>query len=76
MRNKTQADMVLDYFVDGGDLTSLEALQMFGIISFPKRICELERRGVKIDWRWVTICGKYGERKRVKRYSLKKETVD
>lgn len=45
-KRPTQAKMALEYMKEHGSITSLEAIQELGIMSFPKRICELEQMGI------------------------------
>jgi hypothetical protein len=40
---KSQAEAVLAWMQAGHTITSLEALQRFGIISFPRRILDIEK---------------------------------
>lgn len=40
---KSQAEAVLAWMRDGHTITSLEALRRFGIISFPRRILDIEK---------------------------------
>ena len=61
MAKISQADRVLAYMKAGGTLTSLEALKLFGIISFPKRICELEKRGFKFKRTSEPFTNEYGK---------------
>jgi hypothetical protein len=54
---------VLNYLLLGMKLTSLEALTMFGIISFPKRISQIEDIGIKVDRKTTTVKGRFGEKR-------------
>ncbi len=51
----TQAQDVLKFLKDGFTLTSLKALSALGVISFPKRICELRRQGHQIEQRRIKL---------------------
>lgn len=62
-----------EYMQLKGPLTSLKAQTKLGIISFPKRICEMESRGIKINRKWALVKARNGEYKRVREYSLAKE---
>jgi hypothetical protein len=58
-----------------GSITSLEALEKLGIMSFPKRICELERMGYIVKKKTETVVNRWGNKVTVKRYSLVEEGV-
>ena len=72
-KRPTQAKMALEYMREHGSITSLEAIQELGIMSFPKRICELEQMGYLIKKRTEMVTNRYGKRVMVKRYSLIEE---
>ena len=59
-----------EYMKDGSSLTSLTASTELGIISFPKRICEMEARGIKIKRERIKVLDRDNEEKHVVRYSL------
>jgi hypothetical protein len=65
--------MALEYMREHGSITSLEAIQELGIMSFPKRICELEQMGYLIKKRSEMVTNRYGKRVMVKRYSIIEE---
>lgn len=58
------------YMQEHGALTSLTALTELGIISFPKRICEMEKRGIKVERRRITVVDRNGDLKQVNEYRL------
>lgn len=60
-KRPTQAKMALEYMREHGSITSLEAIQELGIMSFPKRS--------------EMVTNRYGKRVMVKRYSLVEEVV-
>lgn len=60
-----------EYMKDGSSLTSLTALTKLGIISFPKRICEIESKGIKVYRRRITVVDRDGKDVRVNEYSLR-----
>ncbi len=62
--------LAYQYMRDVGSLTSLKALTELGIISFPKRICEMGRQGIKVKKERITVIDRNNEEKRVIRYSL------
>lgn len=77
MKNKQQAqvDRAISYMREHGSLTSLEALTKLGILSFPKRICEMKKQGFYITSKWKSGISEFGNTFRVKRYYLTEETA-
>lgn len=74
-KRPAQAEMALAYMKEHGSITSLEAIQELGIMSFPKRICELEKMGYLIKRKTEKVVNRYGKQVSVKRYSLIEEGV-
>ena len=74
-KRPTQVKMALEYMREHGSITSLEAIQELGIMSLPKRICELDKMGYIIKKRKEMVTNRYGKRVIVKRYSLVEENV-
>jgi len=70
IEKETQANKVLKHLKKGRSITSLSALKLFGIISTPKRICEIISMGYKIDKKRIAVINKFGERVYVIRYKL------
>lgn len=60
-----------EYMKNVGSLTSLTALTKLGIISFPKRICEMEGHGIKVNRKRIDVIDRNGNIKKVIEYSLK-----
>jgi len=54
----------------GNTLTSAEAYEQLGIVSFPKRICEVKQMGVIVLDRWKRVKTRFGGYTRVKEYYL------
>ena len=65
-----QWQQAYEYMLEGNSLTSLTALTELGIISFPKRICEMEARGIKIKRERIKVLDRNNREKHVIRYSL------
>lgn len=61
---------VLTYLQTGQALTSRTAFIRLGIQSFPKRICELKRRGYKFDIKTLTFETDDGRKGHCKEYRL------
>jgi hypothetical protein len=57
----TQADRVLEYIREQGEITSACAFNELGIVQLPRRIHDLRQRGVPITREDVTAKNRYGE---------------
>lgn len=68
--NPTQAQRVLDYMTKHGGITQFEALRELGVMRLASRISELKKNGHKISSQTVKVENRYGEKCRVKRYSM------
>ena len=55
----TQEELILDYLRKGNNLTSLEALDMFGCFRLASRISDLKQRGYNIDVTMIRNNGKH-----------------
>ena len=66
---KQQWQLALDY-MQKKPLTSLTALTELGIISFPKRICEIVKHGHNVKKTRITVIDRFGNPKSVIEYSL------
>ena len=65
-----QTDRVLAYMEKHGGITQLEALTEISVMRLASRISDLRKLGYPIESEMVTVCNRYGEKCRVKRYSL------
>lgn len=74
--NSTQNQRILDYLDSHGSITQLEALNELGIMRLASRISDLRKNGYQIDSKMDIVHNRYGEKCRVKRYSMRKERVD
>jgi hypothetical protein len=75
-KRPAQAMMALQYMRENGSITSLEALKDLGIMSFPKRVCELEKMGYLVKRKTETVVNRFGKKVSVKRYSLIEEPTE
>lgn len=66
----SQAQRVLNVLRTGSSLTSLDALKDLSIISFPKRICELEKDGYIINSVRVAVKNRFKEKVTVNSYKM------
>lgn len=74
MPNKTkQIDRVLQYMIDFGSITQLEALKDLGVMRLASRISDLRKLGYPIEAKTETVKNRYQEKTFIKRYSLKVE---
>ena len=67
---QTQCDRILRHFKDYGSITSLEAMQEYGIMRLASRISDLRRLGYAIKKTTETSKNRYGEPTSYARYSL------
>ena len=68
----TQNEKILQYIDDFGSITQLEALRDLGVMRLASRISDLKRLGYPITSTIETVNNRYGEKCRIKRYSLAK----
>ena len=67
----TQNWRIINYILEKGSITGLEASQFLGVQRLSARICDLKRLGYPITDEWVKVNNRWGETCNVKRYSLK-----
>lgn len=67
---ETQCSRLLDYMKTYGRVTCLDGYRDLGIVSFPRRILDLKRKGYKIESTWITVKNRYQEKCTVKEYRL------
>lgn len=68
--NPTQCQRILDYMIDHGSITQLQAQKKLGVMRLGARIFELRKNGHQISSEMVKVKNRYGEMCRVKRYRL------
>lgn len=68
-----QAMLVLDYMKRHGSITTFDAINDLGVLSCPKRICELRNMGYKIKKDFKTVLTRSGVKTHVCVYSLEEE---
>lgn len=66
----TQCEKVLRHMQNFGSITSLEAMQEYGIMRLASRISDLKRMGTPIRVEMVSGKNRYGEATSYARYSL------
>ena len=66
----TQCETILRHMEDCGSITSLEAMQEYGIMRLASRITDLKKAGYPIRREMVSRKNRYGETVSFARYSL------
>lgn len=74
--NPTQNQRILYYLDAHGSITQIEALNKLGIMRLASRISDLKKNGCPIVSDTVEVQNRYGEKCRIKRYSMRKEQTD
>lgn len=67
----TQCELIQRHLEDFGSITSLEAMQEYGIMRLASRISDLKKMGVPIEKEMVTAKNRYGEPTSFARYSIR-----
>ena len=65
-----QNERILRHLQDHGSISSLEAIQEYGIMRLASRISDLKRSGIPIRREMVTGKNRYGEVTSYARYSI------
>lgn len=66
----TQTEKILRHLKDYDGITSLEAMNEYGIFRLASRISDLKKMGYPIKSETVAVKNRYGESCYIKRYSL------
>lgn len=72
----TQNERILNYINEFGSITQLEALRDLGVMRLASRISDLRKQGYSIISKVEAVENRYGEKCRIKRYSLEEYRVD
>lgn len=67
----TQCEKVLRHLEDNGSITSLTAMQEYGIMRLASRISDLKQMGIPIEKEMVSGKNRYGEPTSYARYSIR-----
>lgn len=67
---KTQKEKVIDYIIQFGSISSLEAFNDLGITQLGARIDDLKKDGVQFETKWVNGENRFKEKVTYKRYFL------
>lgn len=68
----SQCDKIVRHLQDHGSITTLEAINEYGILRLASRINDLKRRGYNIVGETKTGRNRYGEKTSFKVYRLEK----
>ena len=71
----TQCEKILRHMEDYGSITSLEAMNEYGIMRLASRISDIKHLGIPIHKEMVSGKNRYGESTSYARYSLKKDVI-
>ena len=66
----TQNERILDYLDEFGSITQIQALQDLGCMRLASRVSDLRKQGYNIVSEIVEVKNRYGEKCRIKKYSL------
>ena len=66
----SQCDKIIRHLQDHGSITSLEAINEYGILRLASRVNDLRRRGLNIVGETKTGRNRYGEKTSFKVYRL------
>lgn len=66
----TQAERVLNWLQERGEIDQMTALSELGIFRLASRICELRKEGYPIERRLKDVSNRFGETCRVACYKL------
>lgn len=69
----TQCDRIIRHLKDYGSITSLEAMQEYGIMRLASRITDLKSRGYQITSSTKSSKNRYGETTHYSEYRLKED---
>lgn len=67
---RTQCDMLLEHFENGGSITDTEANIQYSIGRLSARVHDLRRKGYPIKGDMVRVLNQFGQPCRVKRYYM------
>lgn len=66
----TQNERIIRHLKDYGSITSLEAINEYGILRLASRICDLKAKGYDIKSEPVKSVNRYGETIHYARYTI------
>lgn len=60
-KRPSQTERIYQYMQDRGSITPAEALREFNCMRLASRICDLKRRGIKIESEIISTRNMYGD---------------
>ena len=66
----TQCEQVIRHMEESGSITSLEAMQEYGIMRLASRITDLKKAGIPIHRDMISQKNRYGDTVTFARYSI------
>lgn len=69
----SQNQRIIDYINEFGSITQFEALRDLGVMRLASRVSDLKRLGYPVESEMEVVKNRYGEKCRVKRYTLRSE---
>lgn len=66
----TQGEKIVNYMMEFGGITQLEAIRDLGVMRLASRISDLKKNGIGIRSETITIKNRFGEDCHVSKYSL------
>lgn len=69
----TQEERIIRHLTDYGSITTLEAMQEYGIMRLASRICDLRKGGYNITSETVKGKNRYGEATHYSKYRMETE---
>ena len=70
----TQHNLIVNYILDFGSISPMEAFSDLGVTKLATRISEMRKRGMVFDSEWEERKNRYGKTVRFKRYRFPKES--
>ena len=70
-----QTKKIFDHLEKGKGITSMEAINLYGITRLSAKIYDLKKAGFNIIDQWEDSLNRYGDKVRYKRYFLRSDEV-
>lgn len=70
-KKTTQTQLVLDYIMECGSITPLDAIRDLGCMRLASRISDLKKQGYDIESKPEAVLNRWGKKCYIKRYSLR-----
>ena len=70
MEVESQNKLIKNYLENGNSITGLDALNKFGCMCLPRRICDIKETGFPVESQWI----KTPSGKRIKEYWMSNDS--